>query len=96
MTQFDLRTQAWLQDIRLYCGGNTNDPAKLKENVTHPSEWAERLKRNFSHVLAEQVLTAMDYEDETDISFDEDAELYAYLWRLYNYLFENGPFPDWT
>ena len=34
----------------------------------------------------------MDYEDETDISFDEDTELYAYLWRLYNYLFENGRF----
>ena len=38
----------------------------------------------------------MDHEDETDISFDEDAELYAYLRRLYDYLFEDGPFPDWA
>ena len=92
----DLKTQAFLQDIMLYCGGNTNDPAKLRERALVNSEWSARLKRNFHHVLAQRTVTASSYEDKTDVSFDTDSELYAYLNRLYDYLFKNGAFPDQT
>ena len=78
----------------MYCGGNTNDPAKLRESTLVSSEWSECLKRNFHHVLAQRTVTAPSYEDETDVSFDTDTELYAYLGRLYDYLFKNGAFPD--
>ena len=54
MTQIDLRTQVWMKDIGLYCGANTNDPAKLKEISADPSEWSKRLKLNFDYVLAEK------------------------------------------
>jgi hypothetical protein len=54
MTQIDLRTQAWMKDIGLYCGANANDPAKLKEISAYTSEWSKRLKQNFEHVLMEK------------------------------------------
>ncbi len=54
MTQIDLKTQVWLKDIGLYCGANTNDPAKLKEISADTSEWSKRLKTNFDYVLTEK------------------------------------------
>ncbi len=94
MTQIDLKTQAWLKDIGLYCGANTNDPARLKEISAERTEWSDRLKRNFEHVLTERNVTALDYENQTDVSFDSDSDLHAYLHRLYDYLYRSGPFPD--
>jgi len=96
MTRIDLRTEAWLTDIGLYCGGNTYDPEKLRQVIAEKSEWSERLKRNFEHVLDARQLNALDYEDKVDIEFASDDELYGYLKRLYTYLFEDGPFPEWN
>ncbi|KIN75623.1 hypothetical protein Z950_2713 [Sulfitobacter mediterraneus KCTC 32188] len=39
-------------------------------------------------------MTALDYENQTDVSFDSDADLHAYLHRLYDYLYRSGPIPD--
>ena len=94
MTQVDLRTQAWMKDIGLYCGANTNDPARLQEISAERTEWSVRLKQNFEHVLTERNVTALDYENQTDVSFDSDADLHAYLHQLYDYLYRSGPFPD--
>ncbi|WP_037306593.1 hypothetical protein [Ruegeria halocynthiae] len=96
MTRIDLRTEAWLSDIGLYCGGNTYDPVKLRQITTEKSEWSERLKRNFRHVLISRQLSVLDYEEKVDIEFGSDDELYAYLQRLYAYLFQDGPFPEWS
>lgn len=86
----DLETQTCLKDIELYCGGNTNDHVKLKEIIAIPSEWSERLKRNIGRVLVDRPLTALDYEKHVDF----DAEMYTYLQRLYDFLFDDGTFPD--
>ena len=52
--------------------------------------------RNFEHVLNARQLNALDYEEKVDIEFASDEELYGYLMRLYAYLFEDGPFPEWN
>lgn len=96
MTGIDLRTETWLSDIGLYCGGNTYDPDKLRQVFTEKSEWSERLKRNFEHVLISRQPSALSYEEKVDIEFASDNELYGYLQRLYAYLFEDGPFPEWS
>ena len=83
MTGIDPRTEAWLSDIRLYCGGNTYDPYRLRQVTAEKSQWTERLKRNFEHVLISRQLTALDYEKKVDIEFANDDEFYAYLQRLF-------------
>jgi len=89
----DLRTKAWLDDMFIYGGGNVYGPPQLKEETDARGEWAERFRSNFEHVLAERQLTALEYEDRTEVSFDTDAELFEYLEKIYQYLFYEGPQP---
>ena len=96
MSRINLRTEAWLSDIGLFCGGNTYDPSKLRQITAEKSEWSERLKSNFEHVLVSKQLSALDYEEKVEIEFASDGELYGYLQQLYDYLFEDGPFPKWN
>jgi len=89
----DLRTQAWLDDMFIYGGGNVYGPPQFKEATDARTEWAERFRSNFDHVLAERRLTASEYEDRTEISFDNDVEFYDYLAKLRRFLFSDGPMP---
>ncbi len=89
----DLRTQAWLDDMFIYGGGNVYGPPQLKEATDTRGEWAERFRSNFDHVLAEKTLTAAEYEARTEISYDTDVEFYEYLLKLYRFLFSSGPMP---
>jgi hypothetical protein len=91
MKSLDLRTQAWLDDMFLYCGANVYGPDKLKEELAWSSEWAERLRRNFDHVLKNRSLTADDY---ADIEFENDEMLFAYVEALRDFLFLDGPYPE--
>lgn len=90
----DLRTKSWLDDMFIYGGGNVYGPPQLKEATDARGEWAERFRSNIEYVLAKRELTALEYEDRTEVSFDSDADLHAYLLRLYDYLYRSGPFPD--
>ncbi len=54
----DLRTQARLDDMFIYGGGNVYGPPQLKEATDTRGEWAERFRSNFDRVLAERELTA--------------------------------------
>lgn len=96
MTDLDMRTRAWLDDMFLYCGANVYGPDKLKDELSVPSEWRAQFRRNFEHVLGTKTLTAKDYERRTDIEFDSDDELFAYLRKLYNFLFAAGPYPEFS
>ena len=89
----DLRTKAWLDDMFIYGGGNVYGPPQLKETTDMRGEWAGRFRSNFEHVLAERKLTALEYENRTDVSFDTDAEFYDYLLALHDFLFSKGPMP---
>lgn len=94
MSGTDLRTQAFLQDISLYCHANSYDLDALKRILVKPSEWSERLRRNFDHVLEKRSLTANDYARRTDIDFEDDEALFYYLKALYDFLFSGGPYPE--
>ncbi len=89
----DLRTKSWLDDMFIYGGGNVYGPPQLKEATDARGEWAERFRSNIEYVLAKRELTALEYEDRTEVSFDTDAELFEYLEKLYQYLFYNGVQP---
>ncbi|MBC56352.1 MAG: hypothetical protein CL814_05400 [Confluentimicrobium sp.] len=89
----DLRTKALLDDMFMYGGGNVYGPRQLKEGIDARGEWAQRYRANFEHVLAERTLSAAEYEDRTEISFDTDDELYDHLSKLHRYLFFDGPIP---
>ena len=88
MKSLDLRTQAWLDDMFLYCGANVYGPDKLKEELGWSSEWSERLRRNFDYVLENRSLTA------EDIEFENDEALFAYVEALRDFLFSDGPYPE--
>ena len=89
----DLRTKAWLDDMFAYGGANVYGPSQLKEEIDSLGEWAERFRANFDHVLAERTLTALDYENRTEVSFDSDEEFYGYLSSLHRFLYADGPMP---
>lgn len=89
----DLRTKAWLDDMFIYGGGNVYGPPQLKEATDTRGEWAGRFRSNFERVLAERKLTALEYENRTEVSFDTDGEFYDYLLALHDFLFSNGPMP---
>lgn len=90
----DLRTKAWLDDMFVYGGANVYGPIQLKEEADNSGEWAKRFRANFDYVLAKRTLTAFDYEDRTEVSFDTDAEFFDYLTSLHGYLYSNGPMPE--
>jgi hypothetical protein len=69
----DLRTQAWLDDMFIYGGGNVYGPPQLKEATDTRGEWAGRFRSNFERVLAERKLTALEYENRTEVSLTSDA-----------------------
>lgn len=94
MKSLDLRTEAWLDDMFLYCGANVYGPDRLKEELAWSSEWSERLRRNFDYVLENRSLTADDYARRTDVEFENDEALFAYVEALRDFLFADGPYPE--
>ena len=94
MTDLDLRTRAWLDDMFLYSGANAYGPDKLREELSHVSEWGERLRRNFEHVLERKTSTAKGYARRTEIAFESGEALFVYLQNLYDFLFAAGCYPE--
>lgn len=59
-------------------------------------EYARAVRQGFEDLLRKRQLTAVDYERLTDIEFNDEESLYAYLHAMYRYLFEgqeNQPSP---
>ncbi|MFD0527971.1 hypothetical protein ACFQ1I_13845 [Kitasatospora arboriphila] len=50
-------------------------------------EWGESIKREFSRVLEAKELSVGQYCETTWVDFESEAELYAYLGKVYRYLF---------
>ncbi|WP_431678108.1 hypothetical protein [Kitasatospora sp. KL5] len=58
------------------------------------SDWADDLRQMFDFVLQERPLSHGGYCDMTFIDFESDDELYAYLRKVYDYLFlDSGEVP---
>lgn len=94
MRGHDLRTQAFLQDAGLFLQANCYDPSGLKRRVNPKSEWSERFRRNFEHVLADRSMSVPEYERRMDIEFADEATLYGYLSSMYEFIFHGGPLPE--
>ncbi|WP_030262774.1 hypothetical protein [Streptomyces sp. NRRL B-24484] len=55
-------------------------------NVKRAS-WADGLRKMFDYVLEKRPLSHGEYCDLTSVDFESDDELYAYLRKVYDYLF---------
>lgn len=94
MPDLDFRTRSFLGDIGLDCHADCYDPDGLRQRLNPPSEWSARLRRNFDHVLEHRSLTANDYMRRTDIEFENDETLFAYLQTRRDCLFADGSYPE--
>ncbi|MEV6212760.1 hypothetical protein [Kitasatospora sp. NPDC051914] len=57
-------------------------------------EWGKSIKWEFSRVLGTKELSAERFCDLTFVDFESDDELYAYLRKVYDYLFlDSGEVP---
>ena len=94
MSDLDFKIRAWLNEISLYCRRHTYDPDKLKRRLAVPTEWSQKPRANFDHVVEGRTLGTKDYERETDIDFETDEKLFDYLGALKAFFFDDGPFPN--
>ncbi|MCM3266494.1 MULTISPECIES: hypothetical protein [Streptomyces] len=53
-------------------------------------EYVDAVREGLISVLRSRELSIGDYERLTDIQFDNEESLYAYLEDMYRYLFEDG------
>ena len=80
-----------------YCYLNANhfDPESRKQSLGRKPEPDRRLRVQFKRVLDERPYTFENWEDLTAVSLDTDEELYVHLRQVYQYLFDEGPYPTW-
>ncbi|MEV8093986.1 hypothetical protein [Kitasatospora sp. NPDC085879] len=65
-------------------------PAVRSTLSSFAPEWGESIKREFSRVLETKELSVGQYCEATWVDFESEAELYAYLGKVYQYLFLNA------
>ncbi|MGH4035196.1 hypothetical protein ACQB60_40480 [Actinomycetota bacterium Odt1-20B] len=53
-------------------------------------EYVEGVREGLATVLTKRELSTGDYARLTDVEFDDERALYAYLQKLFAYLFEDG------
>lgn len=83
--------------------GLGSDGAKDLSSVRHSfplyrPEVLASIKENFKALIEERQLTLREFSMINDLDFDTEDDLYAFLQRAYEYLFEdasNPPTPPW-
>ncbi len=53
-------------------------------------DWSAAVKRGLAEVIATRELDVAAYDGLTDFEFDSEDELYAYLTKVYAFLFEGA------
>ncbi|MFC8721081.1 hypothetical protein [Kitasatospora sp. NPDC057198] len=53
-------------------------------------EWGEAIRRELEQALSERPYSVVDYLQMTWIEFESEDALYAYLERVFHYLFAGG------
>jgi len=57
---------------------------------TFSGDAVESLKQNFAQLIASRELSALDYGYLTQMEFESDQALYAYLQDVYDFLFNSA------
>lgn len=76
-----------------YLNANHFDPETAKQSLGWKPEPDGKLREQFRRVLDERPYTFATWEDLTAVSLDTDEELYEHLRQVYQYLFDEGPYP---
>ncbi|MEM7212576.1 MAG: hypothetical protein AAF479_11905 [Pseudomonadota bacterium] len=66
----------------------------IRAKLDAKPEFRASIEEKFRRVLENRPLSAQEWEDGNNVDFDDDAELYEYLKRVYLFLFEAGPWPN--
>jgi hypothetical protein len=90
-----LKFEKWLETMFLFCSSEVYDLDSLKSYVSKGGQPQREFKRKYEEVLAARPFSAKDWEKEMNFSHENDADLYDFLSALYEFLFRNGPYPDW-
>ena len=83
----------WHELMHLYCDANAFSPGDLKTDLGSNPDFRERFRQRFDWVLQTQPISAQEWEDRNDTSFDEDEELHEHLQQIYDFMFRDGPHP---
>jgi hypothetical protein len=86
--------EAWLRTMFLFFSANTYDPQRLRTRLHDAPKQIEDFRARFVAVLRDRPLTPDDWERHMDFDFDSTDELYEHLQAIYDFLFEDGPFPN--
>ena len=81
--------------LDLYCHANNFDMEKFKRQVRIET-WQERhptFKDDFQRVIDERLVTMDEHVRLTEIDFDTDDELFAYLQKIFDCVYNDGPDP---
>ena len=79
----------------VFCNANNLDMDEFKKQLQvekwqrlHPS-----FKEDFQRVIRDRLITMKEHARLTDIDFETDDELFAYLQKIFDYLYKDGPYP---
>ncbi|MGW5445324.1 hypothetical protein [Streptomyces asiaticus] len=62
-----------------------------RETLRHVKpEWTAAVEEGLRGVLSDRTLTVGEYESLTNLEFPDEATLYAYLGKVYAFLFQGG------
>ena len=82
--------------LDLYCHANNFDMDRFKAQVRR-ERWRElnpTFKSDFQKVIDDRLITMEEYLRLTDIDFETDDELFEYLQKIFDCVYNDGPDPD--
>ncbi len=89
------RFKPWLETMYFYCSSELYDLDRLKSYIAGNPGQREFIQEKFQQILDERPFTALDWEKYMNLDQESDEELYAFLKKLYAFLFSDGPYPEW-
>lgn len=83
----------WTSAIHLFAHTNNYDLQALKEGLAENPAAYEVVRRQFDEVLRTRPVTVEWYAEHANDVLEDEEELYRYLQEMYDYLFNEGPWP---
>lgn len=89
------RFKPWLETMYFYCSSELYDLDRLKSYLARNPSQREFIQEKFQQILDERPFTTLDWEKYMNLDQERDEDLYAFLKKLYAFLFTDGPYPEW-
>jgi hypothetical protein len=76
--------------VTLSVDGAAPDPPAIKDSMRGSSKGRAEVEAGLRELLRTRELTTLDWVKMTHVEFDAEEELYAYLQKMYDYLFRGA------